>query len=126
MTPPNCSAIIKHTDAPIRSVEPCKSSVISFCLSEMAVFGWKRFCKKNVMAAIANPHIAANRKLDTLERTTLILECYSRKFNQKQNRHVRVDESAKTPPNNGPATAETPYILLTMDRYNGLLFIGTI
>ena len=49
-----------------------------------------------------------------------------RRFIQKQNLHVSVLESVKRPPSKGPPTDATPYMLVIMDIYIGLLFRGTM
>lgn len=114
VVPPHCRASNRHTKAAMRSKAPGKSSLASFSVRVRDVDTFGGLGGRQNIAMITNETkpIAGGcqRSWITKEQSFDL-----RRLIQKQNLHVSLGESVKTPPRSGPAADATPYILVTTE-----------
>ena len=108
VTPPSCKARSRQTMAPMKNVEPARSSFLIFVIRGMFADCRRGDLKNSRTAAKATP---PNGKLIF---TCISIDRYERMEGMDvltQKHHLHVSLSVSAPPSTGPTTDAIPYIL---------------
>ena len=114
--PPHIKPSSKQTRAEVKSTTPPISSLPNFCLGssdKVDCGGGGGLREISIIKKDTKPMATNRQHIDKWSQRRIFA---LRRFIQKQNLQVNLDELAKTPPSNDPDAEMTPYRLVTADR----------